>query len=61
MCLTSSVAPVPTTRPATVASAVSGRIGFDRIVESVIVYVSTWRSSSSVHPVSSYGDGSSGL
>src|SRR5688572_32560559 len=60
-CLTRSVPPVPLTRPATVALAVTGRIGFERIDESAIVYVSTCRSSSIVQPVSSYGDGSSGL
>ena len=41
--------------------AVSSVIGLARIVESAILYVTTWRSSSSVQPVSSYGGGSSAL
>lgn len=36
-------------------------MGFVKTVESAILCVTTWRSSSSVHPVSSYGGGSSAL
>ena len=58
---TTSVAPVPRTAPGTLASVVSMRMGFVSTEESAIVIDVTCRSSSSVQPVSSYGDGSSGL
>jgi hypothetical protein len=60
-CFTSITGPLPRTVPATFGSAPSGAIGFVRMLESGIVYDTTWRSSSSVQPVSSYGLGSSGL
>ena len=60
-CLTSSTPPAPLSLPATTASVPNGCIGFVKTLESAIVYVVTCCSSSSVHPVSSYGAGSSGL
>ena len=47
----------PAVRPSTRASCASSVIGRPRTDESATSNASTWRSSSSVHPVSSYGRG----